>query len=331
MQSLRDLYKAQGLSDNVSEFFMNAWRSGTTRQYDCYLKQWLFHCHASNVNPLYPTLNFVLEYLLLCFRKGLAYSTLGTIRSALSLIIKFNGKPVGQHDIISTFMRAAAQLRPAHPRNKVTWEINDVLNYCITLYPIDSLSLEQLTKKTLILMAILSGQRGQTLQLLNPNFMTRGDTVVSFRINKDLKTSRPGKHLNEIKFLAYPQDPRICVVTHINNYLDRTNGFRGRVEPEDEQFFVTYGAPHNPASRASIRRWTTDILRDAGIDLSIFKPHSTRGAATSAADIANVPLDTILSTGGWSNPNTFTRFYKLPVVPMSQMQTALLARFSGKN
>ncbi len=109
-------------------------------------------------------------------------------------------------------------------------------------------------------------------------------------------------------------------------YLDRTDCFRGAT---DEHFFVTYGAPHNGASRASIRRWIKDMLRDAGIDLDIFKAHSTRAAATSAASASNVPLDTILRTGGWSSATTFTRFYNLPIVPANEMQNALLARFAA--
>ncbi len=322
------MYLAQGLSVGVVDFLMHAWRPGTTRQYDYYLKQWMYHCHANSIDPFRPTINFVLEFLLSCFRKGLAYSTLGTIRSALSLILKFNGVPVGQHPVICTFMRAVAQVRPAHPRNKVTWEINDVLNYLLTLHPILSLSLEQLTKKTLMLMALLSGQRGQTLQILNPDFMSRSSTVISFRIDKDVKTSRPGKHLGEIKFVAFPQDPRLCVVTYMNAYLDRTDGLRGA---NSKQFFITHGNPHNDASRASIRRWITDVLRDAGLDLTIFKAHSTRSASTSAASISNVPLDTILRTGGWSCANTFNTFYKLPIVPMSEMQNAILNRFVRKS
>ncbi len=128
----------------------------------------------------------------------------------------------------------------------MTWEINDVLNYLLTLHPISSLSLEQLTKKTLMLMALLSGQRGQTLQILNPEFMSRGSNVISFRIDKDVKTARPGKHLGEIKCVAFPQDSRLCVVTYMNAYLDQTKGFR---DADSKQFFITHGTPHNDASR----------------------------------------------------------------------------------
>ena len=40
-------------------------------------------------------------------------------------------------------------------------------------------------------------------------------------------------------------------------------------------------------------------LKLAGIDLSLFTPHSTRSASTSAV-VSKVPIDTIIKTAGWS-------------------------------
>ncbi len=134
--------------------------------------------------------------------------------------------------------------------------------------------------------------------------------------------TRPGQHLAELKFKAYPYDRRLCVVTYINAYLDRTDCFWG---DDVRQFFITYGKPNKDASRDSVSRWTKDVLRDAGINLDIFTAHSTRSAATSAAKTL-VTIDTILKAGGWSNENTFTKYYDLPVSDGCAMQSALLNR-----
>ena len=48
---------------------------------------------------------------------------------------------------------------------------------------------------------------------------------------------------------------------------------------------------------------------DAGVDTSIFKPHSTRSAATSAAKLASVPLDEIMATVGWRSNSVFAGYY----------------------
>ncbi len=322
--AVRHQYSAQGLSSDVIDFLVLAWRPGTARNYDCYLKKWLYHCTSNDIDPYKPSVNAVLSYLLYQYRAGLSYSTLGTIRSALSHIISFDGKPLGQHYLIRTFMKSVFQQRPALTK-KITWEVNDMLNYLRTLSPIESLTLEQLTKKTLMLMAILSGQRGQTFNVLQATgtTMTANAHNVTFYINDQLKTTRPGHHLAELKFKAFPCDRRLCVVTYINAYKSRTDRYRvGDVT----SFFVTYGYPNGNASRDSIYRWTKDIMRDAGFDLSLFKAHSTRSAGTSAARTV-VTMDTILKAGNWSTANTFTKYYNLQIVDLCGMQSAIMNRF----
>ena len=48
---------------------------------------------------------------------------------------------------------------------------------------------------------------------------------------------------------------------------------------------------------------------DAVVDTSIFKPHSTRSAATSAAKLASVPLDEIMAIVGWRSNSVFAVYY----------------------
>ena len=50
------------------------------------------------------------------------------------------------------------------------------------------------------------------------------------------------------------------------------------------KLFVSTVKPHGPVSKDTISRWVKASLRIAGIDTAVFKPHSTRAAATSAAD-----------------------------------------------
>ena len=56
------------------------------------------------------------------------------------------------------------------------------------------------------------------------------------------------------------------------------------------------------------------VLKEAGIDIATFKPHSTRHAASTAACGANIPLDEILERSGWSNATTFRDFYYKRVI-----------------
>ena len=64
--------------------------------------------------------------------------------------------------------------------------------------------------------------------------------------------------------------------------------------------------------------------RMAGIDTSIFHPHSMTAASTSKA-VEKVPLKTVLGTAGWRRAVTFTTFYHKPVSSGRTFEEAVLA------
>ena len=55
------------------------------------------------------------------------------------------------------------------------------------------------------------------------------------------------------------------------------------------------------------------MLETAGIDISIYKLHSTREAASIAMKENLFPVEDILQTAGWSNVKTFAKFYDKPI------------------
>ena len=52
----------------------------------------------------------------------------------------------------------------------------------------------------------------------------------------------------------------------------------------------------------------------AGIDISVYKAHSTRVASVSKADVMGLSIEDIVNQGNWSNSSTFERFYRKPIV-----------------
>ena len=52
----------------------------------------------------------------------------------------------------------------------------------------------------------------------------------------------------------------------------------------------------------------------SGIDISTFKPGSTRGASASMASRQGATPDQILRQGDWSNLGTYQRFYNRDLV-----------------
>ena len=131
----------------------------------------------------------------------------------------------------------------------MTWEVNKVLNYLKSTSTTER-SLKDLTLKLVILMSLLSAQRGQTIHYLSLEDMVTSETSVTFVVSKPLKQSKPGSKPTVVEFVAYLDNPNICVVTTLKAYLDRTSALRRGAQ----QLFVSYFKPFKPVSRDTISR-----------------------------------------------------------------------------
>ena len=141
-----------------------------------------------------------------------------------------------------------------------------------------------------------------------------------FRIGDLLKTSRPGCHISELSFERYSPDHLICVYTTILNYLERTKDSRGSITG----LLLTTKPPIKVASQDTLWRWVREVMGAAGIDLTIFSPHSTRSAASSKAAL-RLPLFSIPALVGWSRESTFAKFYRRPISTKGLFAQAVLA------
>lgn len=289
---------------------MQSWRSGTTTQYQTYHKKWESFCCQRHINPLQATLQDGINSLGDLFATGVGYSCINTARSALSSIIVLPGSVhFGSHPLVTGFVKGVFETRPSLPRYKEIWDVNSVLKVLETWTLGVELSLRDMSWKLTMLIALLSGQRVQTLKALPLNSMTLTANKCVFMIDTPLKTTWPGKHLGQIEFLAYGRDRNLCVVQHLQAYIDRTSHLRG----ETDQLLIGYQKPHKPVSTNTIVCWLKNVMAKAGIDTSVYKAQSTRAAVTSVAKGKQVPIDTILCTVGWSSESTFVRFYDKPI------------------
>ena len=259
-----------------------------------------------------PSLDVFLSFLLKQFRGNnegvpLGYSAMNTLRSAVSSVADIAGKPTGQYPLVKRFMRAVLQNRPALPRYNYTWDPDVVLNYIKLLGPNRTLTVSQLVRKSTVLLLLLSGRHGQVLHVLDIRNMFLTSSRVSFQIVDLLKTSRPGHNFSQLIFKAYAPDRCLCVITTLHAYLQRMSDIRGDIN----NLLVTTRKPFKAASLDTIRRWTRDMMRNAGIDLQVFAPHSTRAAASSKA-LCYLLLHTIIKSVGWSNSSVFATYYKKP-------------------
>ena len=62
--------------------------------------------------------------------------------------------------------------------------------------------------------------------------------------------------MDELVFAAYPPDRRLCVVTYVRTYLNRT----GLLRRKETGFRISFKKPHNKVSRDAIRRCVKAVL-----------------------------------------------------------------------
>ena len=126
-----------------------------------------------------------------------------------------------------------------------------------------------------------------------------------------------------VSFPAFPENEKLCAHSTLLYYVaSRTASIRQSLN--SSQVFVSYGKPYKVVSSATLARWLKVVLSLAGIDTSIFKGHSFRGASTSKAVSLGVPLDVILKAADWKNAGTFAKFYQRETSSVGQFAQAVL-------
>lgn len=280
---------------------MSSITNSTMKQYNVGLKLWWTFCQSKKISvPL------LLEFLTFHFERGASYGSLNCYRSAVAQL----ASPELANDYrLKRFFKGVYGLRPNTPRYDTTWDPSIVLSYVKNLP--QSINLETLTHKLAILLALTTGQRVQTLANIQIENIIKTQDNLLIKIPKRIKTSGPNKCQPLLTLPFFKQDPRICVASTILQYLDRTKDLRN---DSLNNLFITLKKPYRNASSQSISRWVKHMLDKSGIDISLFKAHSTRHAATSAAARNGVSFDAIRLSAGWSEKSkTFANFYQRPL------------------
>ena len=290
---------------------MDSWSDGTKYKYCKPLEDWFNFCTSKNVTALNTTSQYAIEYLMSYYHKGLGYSAINNARSALStIVVNPSGVSIGKDPLVCRFLKGVFRKRPSLPRYVYTWDVTIIFNYMRSLPPLLNLTLKQLTLSLTILLFLLSGNRCQAVHLYDLKHCHKTHNSYTFSLPSILKTTKPGKHLDPVIYTGYPYDKKLCVYLHLTEYISRTREIRGVYTP----LLISYVKPHKPVVKDTVARWVTKIMQTAGIDTSIFAPHSTRSASTSAAFRQGCPMQTILKAGGWSQEGTFLKYYNKPVL-----------------
>jgi len=158
----------------------------------------------------------------------------------------------------------------------------------------------------MLLALVPSAKRQSDLHALDLTFMQYLPEGVEFKIPGLTKTRVPGKDVIFF-FPALKGNVQLCPVACLREYI-KTENHRNQ-SGDSQPLFLATQRPYSPVSSTSIGRWLKLTLQDAGIDISVFKAHSTRGTSSSAARQSGVSMKDILTAADWSRETTFNCFY----------------------
>ena len=310
LDGVRRSLQDRDLSENAIKLICASWTPGTEKQYRAAWKKWCCWSRQRNINIFQASVDEVPNFLADCFSDGKSYSAINTYRSALSsTLCPTEHLTVGSHPIITRLFKGIYHLRPPGPRYSSTWDVRIVISYLATLIPPEQLTFKILTLKTIMLCALASAQRAQTLCALDLTFMREYPQSLNFKVAERLKTSRLGRSQLEVVLPLLSSDLSVCPKTNVQAYIARTQSLRQTESGFVSKLFLSHCKPHKPVCSSTIARWIKCVLSNAGIDTSIFKAHSVRSASTSNAYENGIPVQEILRMADWSNEQTFRKFY----------------------
>lgn len=286
---------------------MSSIADSTIKQYSTAYRLWWEFCQQEKIPLFEPKNSEVITFLQQISQKhNYKYGAINSHRSALSLILSAD---LGSDPLIKRFMKGMSRLRPTQPRYSNTWDPHVLLSYLEDLP--EELNLLSLSQKLVTLLALSTGSRLQTLSLIRLSNISESRQEIQINITDPIKTSGLNKEQPTLHLPFFEEKPKICVARTLQKYIQTTQPFR---KSDQDWLFLTIKKPHSAASKQTLSKWVKQLLSSAGIDVSKYKPHSTRHSATSAALRQGVSLETICRTAGWSEHSaTFAKFYKRPL------------------
>lgn len=220
------------------------------------------------------------------------------------------------------FLRSVSRSRPSQPRYNFTWDPLLVLNYLEKFFPHSSIPLSELSKKILMLLMLITGHRLQTIALIKTDSIIIGPDEIQIFITDRIKTSGTRAEQPVLHIPYFLEKPELCVASALLHYLERTANLR---ENSLEYLFISLKEPYKNISKQTLARWIKNVLKEAGVNVSLFSAHSVRHASTSMALRNGISVDVIRKTAGWSaSSNTFAKFYNRPLKTSVLFANAIL-------
>lgn len=207
----------KGVSEKSAKILLHSITSSTMKQYEGYLKGWIKFAAEKNIDIFSFKNTDLIEYLTFKFNeKDISYSTLNSIRSAVSLISK---NDYSKDPLLNKFFRSVYHERAPKPKYSSIWDPETIFSYVERLNTLKSLKLKEISEIVVSLLAIATAHRLQTFALINIENIEISSTNLKIKIPSRIKTSKPGKDQPILILPFFNERKRVCVASAILCYL----------------------------------------------------------------------------------------------------------------
>ena len=258
--------------------------------------------------------------------RDLGQSAVASFRSAISKVhIGYNGIPIGKSGAISNLIKGIGNLDPIRrsrrPRYTDTWDLAPVLDALACMHPPQSLSLMELSIKTLALVALATISRASTLFLLSRDFSyshNEEEDVLSQLFIKFIPGSREKTDTGRLGLFipALSEEESLDPVLYLAAYRDRSSQGGVFTQGEENSLWLSTKKPHPPVKTVTLASWLKKAMEKGGVDTGIYKAHTIRAAVPAhLRKTKSLSLVQILARGGWKassdgKSRTFIKFYE---------------------
>jgi integrase len=252
---------------------------------------------------------------------SLSKSHLNTMRSSVAsvyAVVHKNKTPLAEDQAVTAFFKARKRQQEVMPtKMDAIWDIKIMVDYLKTWGANEELDLQHLQDKTIILLCIatLWRPRSDIGRLRWQDLEWIWDKEHSSQLaGVRILARHPKEGIQKYSTLAtIPTQTSMCPVTTLFCFITRTTQQRHHLAA-DHTLFLSYihHATKQPQSMddKTVSERIKAIMAAAGIDTTIFTPHSIRSAASSAAYHKGIEREHIKKHANWSlTSDTFERYY----------------------
>ena len=331
VEVIKRSYEEAGFPEQVSTHLARRNKQSTNTVYEAKWRVYSRWCLGRSFDPCSPTLNQVLEFFCHLFDAlHLAPASIEGYRSMLSPILSQTvGLELSRSKVVTDLMASFRAQRPRLPPVMPDWDITFVL-YSLSkepYEPIEKISIQLLTFKTFFLVLLASGRRRSDIHALDISrveFDRNDGSVILYPSRSFLPKTKAATEgsaafspirIQSLKAFVGNNEPDscLCPVRAIREYISRTREFR---KGRNRLFISVQPNRSTDISPQTMSIWVKSLIQQvyktADIDaLRLYKvsAHQVRHISMSLASAYNVGLETIVRSGMWTNPSTFTNFY----------------------